>query len=503
MFRMIAFLMLLGSSTFAGSLPDDKAVSDAMALRDRGEFTKAANALKGYLAQTSSPLTAENRRAVEFEVERISRIRQDYTVTREKLLKLIQERVADFTDGELNALEKAGKLDTLTIDGQKRYANGSRSNLFMREESLRARQKDRKPDTTLKKLYLHMKDVKAARAATGDTLVLPQDLRVTYTLTVKPNMVEPGRTVRCWLPFVRAIPSQTGIRVLATDPPQAVAAQPEAAHRTLYLEKTAAKDQPVKFQAAFLYRCFARTADLDPAKVQPYRKDGVPAGCYAAERKPHVDFSVDELKRIQPEIASDGETNPLVRARRIYDWVARNCIYQYAREYSTIENLSAYTAGRRAGDCGQHGMLFIALCRLNGIPARWSTGWECFEGSGGNNMHDWCEFYVEPWGWIPADPDMAVLALHHGDGQLDQAQTRELVDWMFGNMDHFRLTVNGDFGAPLWPPKQDFRSETVDFQRGEVECDGRNLYFDKWGYTMEFEPISAEEARKLGVRGVQ
>jgi hypothetical protein len=29
------------------------------------------------------------------------------------------------------------------------------------------------------------------------------------------------------------------------------------------------------------------------------------------------------------------------------------------------------------------------------------------------------------------------------------------------------------------------RSEPVDFQRGEVEWRGGNLYFDKWDYHME------------------
>jgi hypothetical protein len=141
-------------------------------------------------------------------------------------------------------------------------------------------------------------------------------------------------------------------------------------------------------------------------------------------------------------------------------------------------------------------MLFIALCRMNGIPARWQSGWESFEAKG-NNMHDWCEFYIEPYGWLPADPDMAVIALHYGADVLDSTQTQELVDWMFGSMDHFRLATNSDFGAPLFPPKQDFRSETVDFQRGEVEADGKNLYFDKWSWDMEIEPISQSMAFEL------
>ena len=49
------------------------------------------------------------------------------------------------------------------------------------------------------------------------------------------------------------------------------------------------------------------------------------------------------------------------------------------------------------------------------------------------------------------------------------------------------MIVNSDFGQALIPAKKYPRSETVDFQRGEVEWDGGNLYFDNWSYDMEIE----------------
>jgi hypothetical protein len=53
------------------------------------------------------------------------------------------------------------------------------------------------------------------------------------------------------------------------------------------------------------------------------------------------------------------------------------------------------------------------------------------------------------------------------------------------------LIVNDDIGAPLIPAKKFFRSEPWDFQRGELEWQGGNLYFDQWRYKMEVE-YSAE-----------
>lgn len=478
---------------------DEKIMGEACALREQGEFEKATTLLRVYLDQTSGALSADDRQAVEFEIERIRRIRQDYRLTRERLLKQLEDRLTTITAEELDRYEREGKLDVQVIDGRKLYVNSSASNLVLAVPELQPRRRRPRADGTLRKLYNHMKQVEEARRLTPDRVLLPQDFGVTYTLIVRPNAVEEGKTIRAWLPYVRSFPHQTDAWLLSSEPGNPVLAPAEAPHRTVYLERRAVKDQPTTFSIHFVYRSWARVSQVDPERVEAYRKDAPEYAYYAQERKPHIDFGDEELRKLNAQIV-DGETNPYRIARRIYDWIARNTIYQYAREYSTIENLSRYCALRRGGDCGQHTMLFIALCRMNGIPARWTTGWESFEARRNNNMHDWCEFYVEPYGWLPVDVDMAVNALRHAEGELNTTESLELADWLFGNMDHFRLTTNADFGAPLFPPKADFRSETVDFQRGEVESDGRNLYFDQWDWEMEIRPIEPEEAQRLAGR---
>jgi hypothetical protein len=65
------------------------------------------------------------------------------------------------------------------------------------------------------------------------------------------------------------------------------------------------------------------------------------------------------------------------------------------------------------------------------------------------------------------------------------------VKWFnFGNFDRYRLIVNTEYGCELYPKKNHFRSETVDFQRGEVEWKGGNLYFDRWDYKFKVVPMS-------------
>ena len=499
--RMIGLCLLLAVvARVAVAVPDEKVMSEALQLRERGEFDKATRLLSDYIEQASATLEHSDLRTVQFEIERMRRIRADYKLTRDKALEGIRRRIPDFTEEEFDRYEREGRFDVMLIDGQKFYMNSTPANLLKRDTALRARQPGRQPDGTYRKLYAHMLRVKEAARRSRDSHVLPQDFAVTYTLTVKPGSVPAGKTVRCWLPYVRAFPFQTEAHVLATDPPEHLIAPPEADHRTIYLEKTAEDNKPVRFMVSYVYRCRARTFDLDPARVEPYRKDEPLYKHYTASRKPHLDLDNPLLHELNKEIVGS-ETNPLVVARRIHDWMTRNMIYQFAREYSTLDNISHYTASRRAGDCGQHAMFFIAMCRLNGIPARWQSGWECFEARG-NNMHDWSEIYVEPWGWIPVDTDMSLNTLRDSAGDLDTTQAQELADWLFGNMDHYRLATNADWGAPLYPPKNDFRSETVDFQRGEVEYDDVNLYFDKWSWNMEIEPLTPQQAAALVERFV-
>ncbi|MBO4767656.1 MAG: hypothetical protein J5532_10220, partial [Lachnospiraceae bacterium] len=56
-----------------------------------------------------------------------------------------------------------------------------------------------------------------------------------------------------------------------------------------------------------------------------------------------------------------------------------------------------------------------------------------------------------------------------------------------GGIDSYRMYVNTDYSGELIPAKKYPRSETVDFQRGEVEWAGGNLYYPDWTWDMEIE----------------
>jgi hypothetical protein len=49
------------------------------------------------------------------------------------------------------------------------------------------------------------------------------------------------------------------------------------------------------------------------------------------------------------------------------------------------------------------------------------------------------------------------------------------------------MVANKGHGQQLNPAKRYFRSDNVDFQRGEIETPERNLYFNEWKFSFKCE----------------
>jgi transglutaminase-like putative cysteine protease len=130
--------------------------------------------------------------------------------------------------------------------------------------------------------------------------------------------------------------------------------------------------------------------------------------------------------------------------------------------------------------------LFITLCRSRGIPARWQTGWNTFPGA--KDIHDWTEIYLPPYGWVPVDPWAGIYATRYCTA-LNPEERAELRDFYFGGLDFYRMAANSDHSQQLDPPKSTMRSDDVDFQRGELEWRGGNIYFDHYSYKWSVEEL--------------
>jgi transglutaminase-like putative cysteine protease len=444
------------------------AVVQARKLLAEGKFAEAEQTV-----QTSDPAGVEMR-------EIIRRLRAEYSLDEAGLLVKLRKSVPDVTPDDLNRWRQAGQVQFRVIDGQVCYFRREPSNIFrFCDEAKKRRDQNTAGSTEKPKFVLteHLADVIKAVESSGKTQVLPIRHRITYTLAVEPNRpgANRGSQVRCWLPYPQQYRQQKNIRLISTMPSEHAIAPDDAPQRTIYLEQRIDDpSKPLKFEAVYEYDSYAYYPQLSDANARPLPANWT--GPDLAERPPHIVFTPELNKAVEQIIGS--ETNPLARARKIFHWIDANIRYHAEEEYCVIPGFSQAALSRRRGDCGIQSMLFITMCRRAGIPARWQSGWETKPVDW--NMHDWVEFYVEPWGWLPADPS-------YGLQKSDDPKIRE---FYFGHQDSYRMIVNRDYGNPLVPEKQSLRSEPADFQRGEVEIDGRNLYFDEWDYDFKFEQTS-------------
>ncbi len=474
-----------GASLFWTS--DDAVVQEARDLVNQGELARAEKML------TEAPVLAEAQRARREGLETIRRIRRDYSQDLDSLLAGIRRNLPSVTAADVERWRQQGQVQYRVLDGQVCYFGREPSNIWLfctEAKERRARHEGRdpkaasRPSDKERRLFAHLEQVIAEAEQTGDIEVVPIKHTIRYRLSVRPNRpgAKTGSLVRCWLPFPQEYRQQKQVKLLRTQPaqhvvaPNAVDAWPlsGAPQRTIYLEqKLADPGQAVTFEADFEYVSFAYYPQLDDAQARPLPADY--HGGYLAERPPHIVFT-PEIRATVNQIVGD-ETNPLARARKIFHWMSRTYPWAAEQEYAIIPNLSEklFKVGR--GDCGTHALLYITMCRIAGVPARWQSGWETIPED--HNMHDWAEVYVEPWGWLPTD-------ISYG---LKDSPNPRVHEFFFGHQDAYRLIVNLDYGWDLHPPKDDLRSEPADFQRGEVEIDGRNLYFDEWTYRFEFDAV--------------
>ncbi|MBN1475167.1 transglutaminase domain-containing protein [Candidatus Sumerlaeota bacterium] len=456
-------------------------------LIDEGQWTEARAQLAAVAEQTDDEA---QRDELLFEAERLRRIGLDFRWTGEQMLEGIQETLPDATMEDVDRWREEGWIQHFVIDGEIRYFPRDARNLFRRNPAAQGRREavmpvlDPENMSDMRKmtsgLEAHVQAIIAEAQGDEDGLVCPERYRVTYTLTVNPGEVPEGETIRCWVVYPREEPHMTDIELLWTDPEEHVVAPPDTPQRSIYLERPSNGDEPTEFQVCYEYTAWGFYREIDPEGIEPYDTESELYRRYTAEEPPHIVFT-PEITRLVEEVVGD-ETNPYLKAERIYAWMDENVPWIGEREYSTIPNISDLCLRRHAGDCGVQAILFITLCRAADVPARWESGWQMEPGSEG--LHDWARFYVEPHGWLWSDPTYDYRPQWRGEA----AQ-----HFYFGNIDAWRLVANSAFSQEFVPPKEHFRSETVDFQRGEVEWAGGNLFFDQWGYDMEVEHLGRPE----------
>ena len=405
----------------------------------------------------------------------------EWSLDRDALLAKVRVELADATDADVDVWTESGALASRLIDGERLWFRREPRNLFLHDDPARMRRlaAGRPADVadrhaTTSRIVPHLiKAVAAADAAPESRRVLPIRTSYVYVLTVKPDRpgIVKGSRARAWLPFPQVHRQQQNVSLIATLPVKHAVSPASTPQRSVYLEQAIVdSSRPIRFEVSAEFETSARI----PRPATPSKHD-VPTPADLAERRPHLAFT-DDVRRIVAELSHDGPDHSTL-AKRLWNWVDDHVPWCAEHEYCLLPSLVEHGLRHRRGDCGVESIVFISLCRCAGIPARWLSGWTG-EPTEGGGMHDWSEIWLDALGgWVPVDAS-------YGKKANDDPRVR---DFYFGGVDAYRMIVNTDFGRPLVPPVAGLRAEPLDFQRGEVEIDGRVLYFDEWDYSIVFE----------------
>lgn len=470
--NVVILLLLLGSCKTHEEKPFDSSGIEKLVYS--GELKKAE--LLADSIKATGTLSEINLYKLDSMVDIGNRIRIDFVRTEEEVKKQLSKYFPVLDSTLFNKWETTQKLEMRVIDGEKRYFKNAVANLFRLDDEAR-KYKEKVDGFQVDSLDLfklkYTRKIISETKVSGET-VLPERMKLFYTINVDANAVPDGKIIRSWMPFPReGNARQKNLKLVSSEPENTKIAGNENLQRTVYLEKRAQKDQPTIFRIEFEVETSAQYFDLNPDEIKPYNTESSVFRENTGERAPQIVFT-PKIRKLANQILA-GETNSLKKVQKIYNWISDSVRWASALEYSIMPDIPGYVMDTRHGDCGMQTLLFMTLARSQGIPVKWQSGWMLHPGE--VNLHDWCEVYFEGVGWVPVDQSFG----------LQDSPDEKVRNFYRSGIDSYRLIVNDDYGQELSPKKKYPRSEPYDFQRGEQEWEGGNLYFDKWSWDMEVE----------------
>lgn len=445
----------------AVELPEDIA-----RLKAYGDFRRAEQVIERRLEKDIPQIMRER---LLFEKEIMAQLPAQYPYSETKALELLQQTFRDFTEEEMEALLIDGAFEWIYLDGVKHFKDNFIANLIKTRPNLAERVLDESQIAGKNDGVLLLNQVIARMKS--QTSVHCR-FRIRSTVKLHPDMQRPGKRIQVQLPLPIEYSQVKSFRLLSHSPESAKVAPADSMQRTICFEGIYQAGQ--EFSVEYEFETEMRYWDWKKAVEE--RADGgattvkTPAGATTGElagmqeeQLPHIRFT-PYLQSLTAEVIGD-ETDPLLRAKKIYDYITSHVMYSFVRSYFTIPQQVTFIGTGLKGDCGLQALLFITMCRIAGVPARWQSGLYTTPLTIGN--HDWAQFYIEPYGWLYADCSFGGSAYRAGAG--------ERREFYFGNLEPYRLPAAREYQQDFCFPKQYLRRDPFDNQRGEAEYEDMGL----------------------------
>ena len=332
-----------------------------------------------------------------------------------------------------------------------------------------------------------------------------------FTLTLKHDLIAPAGsagTTRLWVPIpedtsfqqVRQLTFTGNYRQAFITFDNAYGAQ------TLFAEWPDAQNKPTLTTVLEI-----ETLDWEPEKNGLLKDYRPPAQVqYPKDILPYLDATdhihTDGIVKQTADKIVGGETNPLKKARLIYEWVSANM----TRDDSVVgcgvgDVKTILESGKLTGKCTDINSVFVALARASGIPAREmfgirlgkslklgqytakalgsadATGLATVSGA----QHCRAMFYLAGFGWVPCDPaDVTKMRLAEKKTHADPS-VQAVNSYLFGNwvMNWVGFNFGRDFD--LFPTPEQTPINNFGYPYAEVDGDPLN-YYDAKAFSYEY-----------------
>jgi hypothetical protein len=292
------------------------------------------------------------------------------------------------------------------------------------------------------------KDTKSSEYSSPDKMTSieviyrnPQVMNVEYSfeLAPDPENIDRSKDLKLWIPIPREWESQKAIKIVSVEPPAHAEYQdPEHGNLMLFWDFGREPEKPsYKVHIKFRLESYEIRGVVDPERIGPYDKTSEEYVFYT--QSSHTINILPKIKELA-KVAVGDEKNPYRQAMLIHQFVRkrmRHSIIAFDKGKRGIDPmLDDPITNKKTGEelykgsCSENSAFFIALCRAMGIPARavvgfggWNPGIKDknlkrhlppkFElsplGLAGTqdyfpcSPHQWAEFYIPNYGWIPRD----------------------------------------------------------------------------------------------------
>ena len=212
-----------------------------------------------------------------------------------------------------------------------------------------------------------------------------------------------GKRVRIWIPAAQSDAYQEVKMVSAKgDLPLKKTHEAKFGNEIYFAESESATQPELHFDVEYDVVRHERVA-LNPA---PHlRAAALPKKERQEDLQPDALVPITGLPADLAAKVTEGKTQPLDKARAIYDYVFTTMKYDKTGTGWGHGDV-LYACDAKKGNCTDFHSLFIAMARSQGIPARFEIGFPLPPDKHSAEIagyHCWSDFYVDGKGWIPVD----------------------------------------------------------------------------------------------------